>query len=80
MNNKNKAIMNTETQRSNRPFRNLLFSVLLLIATFFYTFFRLQLAGSLTRLDNMIIFSLIASGIFFFIQSSQDDKMRLDKI
>jgi|GEM_PF-5379745 len=72
--------MNTEAQRSNRPFRNLLFSVLLLIATFFYAFFRLQTVGSLSRVDNLILFSLVSSGIFLFIHSGHDDKMRLDKI
>ncbi len=72
--------MNTQTQPDNRLFKNMMIAVLLIIATIFYTFFRISASGKLVWQDNLIISVLSISGIYLFTKTSNKDKYRLDKL
>ena len=72
--------MQNNLHNDTRPFRNLMISVVILIATFFYAFFRFQAHGSLNHTDNIIILIMAIAGFSLVLLSGNNDRMKLDKI
>ncbi len=72
--------MNTQTQPDNHLFKKMMIAVLFIIASIFYTFFRIQFSGNLLWQDNAIITTLSAIGVFMFARATKKDRYRLDKI